>query len=98
MQLHGFEPVFESDSYVEVGAEGSDRASLMAQGVAASMYEKQLMAWVFFSQALQTTAVDQATFHRSKSPRECWESKVDWYDTKPTRKRAPACASCTLSR
>ena len=29
-----------SDSYVEVGAEGSDRASLMAQGVTASMYEE----------------------------------------------------------
>ena len=72
---------FESDSYVEVGAEGSDRASLVAQGVTASMYEKQLMAWVFLSQALQTT-VDQATFHRSKSPRECWESVVDWHDTK----------------
>ena len=74
--LHGFEPVFESDSYVEVGAEGIDRASLMAQGVTASMYEKQLVAWVFLSQALQTI-VDQATFHRSKYPTECWESIVD---------------------
>ena len=72
---------FDSDSYVEVGAAGSDRAPLMAQRVTASMYEKQLMAWVLLSQALQTT-VDQATFHRSKSPRECWESVVDWHDTK----------------
>ena len=80
-KLHGFESVFDSDSYVEVGAEGSDRASLVAQGVTASMYEKRLMAWLFLSQALQTT-VDQATFHQSKSPRECWESIEYWRDTK----------------
>ena len=69
IKLHGFESILDNDSYIEVGAEGSDRASLMAQGVTASMYEKQLMARVFLSQALQTT-VDQATFYRSKSPKE----------------------------
>ena len=69
---HGVESVFDSDSSVEVGAEGSDRVSLVAQAVTASMHEKRLMAWVFLSEALQTT-VDQATFHRSKSPRECWQ-------------------------
>ena len=35
-KLHGFQSVFDSDSYVEVGAEGGDRASLMAQGVTSS--------------------------------------------------------------
>ena len=80
-KLHEFESVFDRESYVEVVAEGSDRASLMAKGVTVFMYEKQLMAWVFLSQALQTT-VDHATFHWSKSPRKCWESIVDWYDTK----------------
>ena len=33
------------------------------------------------SQALQSN-VDKATFHRSTSPRKCWESVQDWYDTK----------------
>jgi len=80
-KLHGFETVFESDPYVEVGADGSDRASMMVQGVTASMYERQLMAWVFLSQALQSN-VDKAAFHRSTSPRKCWESIVDRYDTK----------------
>ena len=80
-KLHGFETVFDSDEYVEVGAEGKDKESLLAQGVTALTYEKQLMAWVFLSQALQSS-VDKATFHRSTSPRQCWESIVDWYDTK----------------
>ena len=43
-KLHEFESVFDRESYVEVVAEGSDRASLMAQGVTVFMYEKQLMA------------------------------------------------------
>ena len=53
----------------------------MAQGVTASTYEKQLLAWVFLSQALQSNA-DKARFHRSTSPRKCWEEILDWYDTK----------------
>ena len=39
------------------------------------------MAWVFLSQALQSH-VDKATFHRSTSPRRCWEWVQDWYETK----------------
>ena len=53
----------------------------MAQGVSTSRYERQLMAWVFLSQALQSN-FDKATFHRSTSPRKCWESVQGWYDTK----------------
>ena len=80
-KLYRFEAVFESDPYVEVGADGNDRVSLKAQGVKGPMYERQLMAWAFLSQALQSK-VDQSTFHRSKSPRECWELIQEWYDTK----------------
>ena len=80
-KLHRFETVFESDPYVEVGADGNDEETLMAQGVSAAMYEKQLLAWVFLSQALQSN-VDKAIFHRSTSPRKCWELVQDWYDTK----------------
>ena len=47
-KLHSFENVFDTDEYVDVGADGNDKGSLMAQGVSRSMYEKQLMAWVFF--------------------------------------------------
>ena len=32
-KLHGFETVFVSDEYVEIGAEGDEKKSLMAQGV-----------------------------------------------------------------
>ena len=41
---HGFEPVFGNDPYVEVGADGNDRESIVAQGVSTSMYERRLMA------------------------------------------------------
>ena len=67
-KLHRFETVFESDPYVEVGADGNDKETLMAQGVSAAMYEKKLLAWVFLSQAIQSN-VDKATFHRS-TPQE----------------------------
>ena len=53
-KLHRFETVFESDPYIEVGADDNDKETLMAQGVSAAMYEKQLLAWVFLSQALQS--------------------------------------------
>ena len=46
-KLHAFETVFDSDDYVEIGAEGNSKKSLMAQGVTASAYEKQIVAWVF---------------------------------------------------
>ena len=80
-KLHGFETVFDNDPYVMVGADGNDREYIMAQGVSTSRYERQLMAWVFLSQALQSN-FDKATFHRSTSPRKCWESVQGWYDTK----------------
>ena len=54
MYKRQFETVFESDPYIEVGADGNDKETLMAQGVSAAMYEKQLLAWVFLSQALQS--------------------------------------------
>lgn len=66
--LHGFDTVFDGDEYVEIGAEENDKRSLMAQGVAASAYEKQLVASVFWSQALHSNA-DKARFHRSTSPK-----------------------------
>ena len=78
-ELHGLETVFDDDPYVEVGVDGNDRKSTMAQGVSTSMYERQLMAWVFLSQALQSN-VDKATSHGSTSPRKCWELVQDWYD------------------
>ena len=79
-KLNGFVNVFDTDGYVDVGADGNDKESLMAQGVSGSMYETQLVAWVFLSQVLQSN-VDKARFHRSTSPRRCWKI-VDWYDTK----------------
>ena len=51
-KLHGFESAFDNDPLVKVGADRNDRESIMAQGVSTSMYERQLMAWVFLSQAL----------------------------------------------
>ena len=39
-KLHGFESVFDNNPYVEVGADGNDRESIMAQGVSTSMYER----------------------------------------------------------
>ena len=39
--------VFDTDEYVDVGADGNDKEALMAQGVSGSMYVKQLMAWIF---------------------------------------------------
>ena len=75
-KLHGFESVFDNNPCVEVWADGNDRQSIMAQGVSTSMNERQLMAGVFLSQALQSN-VDKATFHRSTSPRKCWESVQD---------------------
>ena len=68
-KLHGFKTVFESDPYVEVEAYRNDRQSIMAQGVSTSMYERQLIAWVFLSQAFRSNAV-QATFLQSTSPRK----------------------------
>ncbi|CAN0366676.1 unnamed protein product [Laminaria digitata] len=80
-KLQGIESVFDTDAYIDVGAYGNDKESFMAQGVSESTYEKQLMAWVFLSQALESS-VDKARFHRSTSPRRCWEETMDWYDTK----------------
>ena len=53
-KLHCFETVFENDPYIDVGADGSSNASLIAQGVSAAMYERKLMAWVFLPQALKS--------------------------------------------
>ena len=53
-KLHAFENVFDTDEYVDIGADGNNKESLMAQGVSGSMYEKQLLGWVFLSQAVQS--------------------------------------------
>ena len=79
-KLHGFESVLDSDEYVEIGAEGSDKMSLVAKGMTTSAYERQLVASVFLSQALESNA-DRARFHRTASARRCWEEILDWYDT-----------------
>ena len=63
-KLHRLVSPFGNDPYVEVGVDGNDRESIMAQGVWTSIYERQLMAWVFLSQALQSN-VDKLTFHCS---------------------------------
>ena len=49
--------VFGSGEYVEIGAEGNDKKPLVARGVSASAYEKQLV-WpgFFLSQALELSA------------------------------------------
>ena len=80
-KLHRFESVFEHDPYIEVWADGNDRKFIIAQREGTQMYRKQLMAWVFLSQALQPN-VDEAIFHRSTSPGRCWEETVDWYEHK----------------
>ena len=84
--LHCFDTVFEHDPYIVVGADASSKTSLMALGVSAAMYERQLVAWVFLSQSLKSD-VDEAKFHRSASPRKCWEEVVEWYDTKTNRQK-----------
>ena len=71
-KLHGFETVFDSDEHVEIGAEGNDKKPLVAQGVTASAYKKQLTTCFFLSQALESNA-DRVRFHRSTPPRWCWE-------------------------
>ena len=70
-KLHCFETVFENDPYIDGGVDGSSKASLMALGVSAAMYERQLMAWMFLSQALKPD-VDEARFHRSTSKESCF--------------------------
>ena len=60
-KLHCFETVFENDPYIDGGVDGSSKASLMALGVSAAIYERQLMAWVFLSQALKFD-FDEARF------------------------------------
>lgn len=81
-KLRKLEAVFTSDPYIDVWAEGNTKESLIAQGrVSAKMYDRQIMAWAFLSQAFQTT-VDLSKFHRGTSPRKVWEKTVDWHDTK----------------
>ena len=47
-KLHGSKTVFDSDPYVEVGADGTDdRGTIMTQGVSATMYERQLTGGFF---------------------------------------------------
>ena len=68
-KLHRFETVFESDPYIEVGADGNDKETLMAQGVSAAMYEKQLLAWVFPFSSL-TVQCGQSDFSPQYVPQE----------------------------
>lgn len=75
--LHRFETVDDSDPYVEVRAEGHDKEFLAAQGVSVTVYERQLLALVFLSQAPKPD-VEQERFHRSTSPRLCWQESIDW--------------------
>lgn len=76
--LQGFSAVFISDPYVDVGDDSQDESSLR---IPQEMYERQLDAWAFLSQALKSR-VDEGTFHRHPSPRKCWEDILDRYDTK----------------
>ena len=83
-KLQGFSSVFTSDPYLDVGNDEIDEEFFLAQGVSPAMYERQLDAWGFLAQALKS-GVDEAIFHRSTSPRKCWED---------IRKRT---RGCTLS-
>ena len=85
-KLHRFETVFESDPYIEVGADGNDKETLMAQRLSAAMYEKQLLAWVFLSQALQSN-VDKATFTAVRPPGNVGSWCKIGTTLKPTPKR-----------
>ena len=65
------------------------RESLMAGGVPGDMYDRQLAAYVFLSQALKRD-VDRAIFYRHASPREIWEKILEYHGptTNDQKKRA----------
>ena len=75
-KFHRFKTVFDNDGYVEIGAEGNGKKSLMAH----SGLRKTAEDLFFLPQALESNA-DRVRFHRSTSPRRCWEEILDWYDT-----------------
>ena len=79
-KLLKFDLVFTTDPYVNVGAEDISKESFTAEGGSPVMYERQLMALAFLSQAFKCP-VDINRFHRGTSPRQVWEDTVEWYDT-----------------
>ena len=88
MKLNKFSCVFSDDPYVDVGSEENSRESLMAGGVPGDMYDRQLAAYVFLSQALKRD-VDRAIFYRHASPREIWEKILEYHGpTTNDQKRA----------
>lgn len=70
-KLLKFDRVFSQDPYVNVGS-AEDRETMIDEGMSEDMYDRQLAAYMFLSQALKSE-VDRAIFYRSASPREAWE-------------------------
>jgi len=88
MKMLKFDRVFYVDPYVDVGSPENSRESMMAKGVSGNMYDRQLAAYMFLSQAL-TCEVDRAIFYRSRSPREAWEELLAYHGpTTNEQKRA----------
>ena len=92
MKLNKFSRVFSDDPYIcmstYVGSQENSRESLMAGGVPGDMYDRQLAAYVFVSQALKRD-VDRAIFYRHASPREIWEKILEYHGpTTNDQKRA----------
>ena len=75
-KYYRFDKVFTSDPNVDVGSK--DRDTLLRQGVSEAMYERQLRAYGFLSQAFQIKT-DIGRFRRSNSPGECWGETRKWY-------------------
>ena len=48
-----FESVLTTDPPMDVGAPGNDRSAMMRRGISGKEYDKQLRAWVFFSNAFR---------------------------------------------
>ena len=73
-KYYGFERVFITDQYVDVKTH--NRETLMARHrVSAAMYERQLRAWGFLSQAFKIKTY-VGRFRRSTSPRKFWEETL----------------------
>ena len=75
-KYYGFESVLQSEPHLDVGS--TQRNVLINQGVSAETYERQLRAWVFFSQAFELLA-DVGRFQRSTSPGGFWEATLKWF-------------------
>ena len=86
MKMNKFDGVFFEDPYINVGSIENNREYLIGQGVSGDMYDRQMAAYMFLSQALESE-VDRGIFYRSESPREAWEKLHEYYGPKTNEQK-----------